>query len=32
MTVRPAVVAGTWYPASPGALAREVDGYVDGGG
>jgi hypothetical protein len=29
MTIRPAVVAGTWYPASPEALAREVDGYVD---
>jgi len=22
-------VAGTWYPATAGALAREVDGYVD---
>jgi AmmeMemoRadiSam system protein B len=25
---RPAAVAGTWYPGSPGALAREVDQYV----
>src|SRR5205085_1204658 len=25
---RPAAVAGTWYPASAGALAREVDDYV----
>ena len=30
MTVRPAAVAGTWYPASSGALAREVDDYVEG--
>lgn len=29
MTVRPAAVAGTWYPADPTALAREVDGYVE---
>jgi AmmeMemoRadiSam system protein B len=29
MTVRPAAVAGTWYPANPTALAREVDGYVE---
>lgn len=28
--IRPAAVAGTWYPASPGALAREVDGYLAG--
>jgi AmmeMemoRadiSam system protein B len=27
-STRPAAVAGTWYPASPGALARDVDGYV----
>jgi MEMO1 family protein len=27
MTVRPAAVAGTWYPANPTALAHEVDGY-----
>ncbi|HWK09517.1 MAG TPA: AmmeMemoRadiSam system protein B [Vicinamibacterales bacterium] len=25
---RAAAVAGTWYPGSPGALAREVDAYV----
>jgi len=29
MTTRPMAVAGTWYPATAGALAREVDGYVD---
>jgi AmmeMemoRadiSam system protein B len=29
MTLRSAAVAGTWYPATSGALAREVDGYVD---
>ena len=29
MTVRPAAVAGTWYPGTRSALAREVDGYVD---
>ena len=29
MTVRPAAVAGSWYPRIPGALAREVDSYVD---
>ncbi len=28
--VRPAVLAGTWYPAAPAALARAVDGYLDG--
>jgi AmmeMemoRadiSam system protein B len=28
VTIRPAAVAGTWYPARPGALAREVDEYV----
>ena len=27
--LRPAAVAGTWYPASAGALAREVDRYVE---
>ncbi|HAK55390.1 MAG: AmmeMemoRadiSam system protein B [Vicinamibacterales bacterium] len=25
---RPAAVAGTWYPATAGALARELDGYL----
>jgi AmmeMemoRadiSam system protein B len=30
MSVRPAAVAGTWYPGTAGALAREVDGYLDG--
>jgi AmmeMemoRadiSam system protein B len=29
MAIRPMAVAGTWYPATAGALAREVDGYVD---
>src|SRR5829696_1399536 len=28
MTVRPAAVAGTWYPGTSGALARDVDGYL----
>jgi MEMO1 family protein len=27
-STRPAAVAGTWYPASPGALTRDVDGYL----
>ena len=26
--IRPAAVAGTWYPASAGALIREVDAYL----
>jgi AmmeMemoRadiSam system protein B len=26
--IRPAAVAGTWYPGSAGALTREVDAYV----
>lgn len=26
--MRPAAVAGTWYPGTAGALAREIDGYV----
>jgi MEMO1 family protein len=26
--IRPAAVAGTWYPGTRGALAREVDGYL----
>jgi hypothetical protein len=29
MSVRPAAVAGTWYPAKAGALAREVDDYIE---
>jgi AmmeMemoRadiSam system protein B len=29
MQVRPAAVAGTWYPGSRGALTREVDAYVE---
>jgi MEMO1 family protein len=28
MATRPAAVAGSWYPANPGALAKEVDDYV----
>ncbi len=28
-STRPAAVAGTWYPALPGALTLDVDGYVD---
>jgi hypothetical protein len=28
MTIRPAAVAGTWYPGIAGALARDVDTYV----
>ena len=28
-SIRPAAVAGTWYPGSRGALAREVDAYLD---
>lgn len=28
MGVRPAAVAGTWYPGSAGALTQEVDAYV----
>ena len=27
-SIRPAAVAGSWYPASAGALARDVDAYV----
>lgn len=30
--VRRAAVAGSWYPADPGALAREVDRYFDAAG
>lgn len=29
MAIRPAAVAGTWYPAIPGALTKEVDAYLD---
>jgi AmmeMemoRadiSam system protein B len=29
MTIRPTAVAGSWYPATPAALTREVDGYVN---
>ena len=29
MGIRPTAVAGTWYPGTAGALAREVDGYVN---
>ncbi|MGH9373306.1 MAG: AmmeMemoRadiSam system protein B [Vicinamibacterales bacterium] len=28
MTIRPAAVAGSWYPGSAGALTREVDAYL----
>ena len=28
MSIRPAAVAGTWYPGTRGALEREVDGYL----
>lgn len=28
-SIRPAAVAGTWYPGTPGALGREVDRYVE---
>lgn len=27
-SIRPAAVAGSWYPGVPAALARDVDGYV----
>jgi MEMO1 family protein len=27
--IRPAAVAGTWYPGSAGALTRDVDAYLD---
>jgi AmmeMemoRadiSam system protein B len=29
-SIRPAAVAGTWYPGTAGALTRDVDGYLDG--
>ena len=32
MNVRPAAVAGTWYPGTSGALKREVDQYLDSAG
>ena len=28
-TLRPAAVAGSWYPGSADAIAREVDGYLE---
>lgn len=28
MSIRPAAVAGTWYPGTAGALTRDVDGYL----
>lgn len=30
MAVRPSVLSGSWYPADPGHLAREVDSYLAG--
>jgi len=27
-SIRPAAVAGSWYPSIPGALAKDVDGYL----
>lgn len=32
MTTRPAAVAGTWYPGTPGALAEEVDLFLGAAG
>jgi MEMO1 family protein len=29
---RPAAVAGTWYPGTPGALTQEVDSYLAAAG
>jgi len=29
MNIRPAAVAGSWYPAGAGALGRDIDEYVD---
>ena len=31
-TVREAAVAGSWYPGSAGAIAAEVDGYLEAAG
>jgi MEMO1 family protein len=28
-SIRPAAFAGTWYPGTPAALTRDVDGYLD---
>ncbi len=28
-SIRPAAYAGTWYPGTPAALTRDVDGYLD---
>lgn len=30
MNVRPAAVAGTWYPGVPGALSKDIDQYLAG--
>ena len=32
MNVRPAAVAGSWYPRTSSALTREVDGYLEAAG
>lgn len=32
MRIRPAAVAGSWYPGTRGALMRDVDGYLDAAG
>jgi MEMO1 family protein len=32
MPIRPAAVAGTWYPGTAGALTRDVDGYLQHAG
>ena len=32
MPIRPAAVAGTWYPGTAGALSRDVDGYLQHAG
>jgi AmmeMemoRadiSam system protein B len=31
-SIRPPAVAGSWYPATAGALTREVDGYLEAAG